>query len=210
MAARSFAASAMGDVLLHVTMQAQMAAEMGDFTLSDVIAGIYAKIIRRHPHVWGDINAEDSEAVVVNWEMIKAQEKEGKPQDESVLSNIPAALPALARSQKIQKRVGKAGFDWDNIEGVYDKLQEEIAEVRAATTADEIVAEIGDVLFTVVNLAKWLKVDAEIALREANLRFSRRFREVERLAQSRQLILKEQTEQILLDLWFEAKAAVDH
>ena len=198
----------LGDVLLHVTMQAQMAAEMEDFTLSDVIAGIYAKIVRRHPHVWGDGQADDSEAVLVNWEAIKAEEKKGQPQDRSVLSNIPAGLPALAQSQKIQRRVGKAGFDWDDIQGVYDKLQEEIAEVRVAETPEEISAEIGDVLFTAVNLAKWLGVDAEIALREANLRFSGRFREVERLAGLRDLILSEQTEKVLLDLWFEAKAAV--
>ena len=199
----------LGDVLLHITMQAQMAAEVGDFTLSDVIAGIYAKIIRRHPHVWGDVDAADSEAVVVNWEAIKKAEKAGQPEpEESVLNNIPVALPALVRSQKIQKRVRKAGFDWDDIQGVYDKLQEEVAELQAAETPEERSAELGDILFVVVNLAKWLGIDAEIALREANLRFSGRFREVERLARERDLILTEQTEKMLLDLWVEAKANV--
>ncbi|NET74000.1 MAG: nucleoside triphosphate pyrophosphohydrolase, partial [Sphaerospermopsis sp. SIO1G2] len=199
----------LGDILLHVTMQAQMAAEVGDFTLSDVIAGIYAKIVRRHPHVWGEVAVENSEQVVLNWDEIKAQEKAGKPVDSSVLGNIPIALPALVRSQKIQRRAAKSGFDWEEIQGVYDKIEEEIAEVRAADSDAERVNELGDVPFTVVNLAKWLGVDAEIALREANMKFEKRFRAVEGLARQRDLILSEQTEGVLIDLWNEAKLTVD-
>ncbi len=197
----------LGDVLLHVVMQTQMAAEVGDFTLSDVISGIYAKVVRRHPHVWGNVEAADADEVVVNWEAIKAAEKRDTVPDTSAMANIQRSLPALARSQKIQKRAAKAGFDWDDIQGVYDKLQEEIAELQAAQTASEVQAELGDILFTAVNLAKWLDVDAEIALRESNLKFVRRFREVERLALEQGLQLKEQSEKVLLDLWFEAKAS---
>lgn len=200
----------LGDVLLHVTMQAQMAAEEGLFTLSDVISGIHAKIVRRHPHVWGDVQAADSAEVLQNWAAIKAEEKiaKGVVATPSVLENIPHTLPALAQSQKIQGRVRKAGFDWDTIAGVYDKLDEEVAELQAAATPAERLLELGDVLFVVVNLGKWLGVEAEIALREANLRFSRRFRQVEELAQARGLVLSAMSEPELTALWKEAKAIV--
>lgn len=194
----------LGDVLLHVTMQAQMAAEEGLFTLSEVIGGIHAKIVRRHPHVWGDVQAGNSEQVVQNWAAIKAQEK-GAKQSNSVLENLPATLPALAHSQKIQNRVRKVGFDWAAIEGVYEKLQEEIAELQAAVTPEERTLELGDILFVVVNLAKWLGVEAEMALREANVRFSGRFRLVEELAAERGLVLSQLSEPALTALWLEAK-----
>ena len=194
----------LGDVLLHLTMQAQMAAEEGLFTLPEVIAGITDKIIRRHPHVWGEVQAQDSGQVVQNWAAIKAQEKAHKP-SQSVLDNLPATLPALAQSQKLQKRVRKVGFDWASIAGVYEKLQEEVLELQEAQTTAERTLELGDVLFVVVNLAKWLGVDAEIALREANLRFSGRFRLVEQLAAERGLLLAELDEPALTALWLEAK-----
>ncbi len=200
----------LGDLLLHITMQAQMAAEEELFTLSDVIGGIYAKIIRRHPHVWGTKSVDGADDVVLNWDEIKAQEKAAKglpePLFESVFDGIQNILPALAQSQKIQKRVRKVGFDWQDIEGVYDKLLEEVDEVRSAESPEHEAEEIGDLLFVTVNLAKWLGVDAEIALREANLKFEKRFREVERLAFERQLDLLEQDEAKLIELWNEAKA----
>ncbi|MFK7800311.1 MAG: nucleoside triphosphate pyrophosphohydrolase [Anaerolineae bacterium] len=199
----------LGDLLLHITMQAQMAAEDGAFTLTDVISGIYAKIIRRHPHVWGTTEVEGTDDVVSNWEAIKAQEKAKKeapgPRLKSVLDNIPPVLPALARSQKIQNRVRKVGFDWQDIEGVYDKLQEEVAEIQAAETKDHQLEEIGDLLFVTVNLAKWLGLDAEIALREANLKFERRFRELELLAHAQDWILTDLGESELISLWDKAK-----
>lgn len=194
----------LGDMLYHLVMQAQMASEEEVFRLSDVIAGIEAKLKRRHPHVWGDWEAADTAAVLRNWDQIKQDEKGG--QAASVLDNIPTALPALARSQKIQHKVAKVGFDWPNVTGVYEKLREEIAELQAAITPAERQAELGDLLFVIVNLARWLGVDAESALREANLRFDRRFREVERLAVERQLDLSQMDLAAMDVLWQEVKA----
>ncbi|MCZ2113803.1 MAG: nucleoside triphosphate pyrophosphohydrolase [Anaerolineae bacterium] len=198
----------LGDLLYHVVMQTRMAAEAGQFTLSDVLAGIEAKLKRRHPHVWGDWQVSNSAQVLRNWEIIKQQEKAGQPKDQtpSALDGILANLPALARSQKIQKKVAGTGFDWPDISGVYDKLAEEVQEVRQATTPEELQLELGDVLFVVANLGLWLNVDAESALREANERFGRRFRQVERLAADRDLTLSVLPFDALDALWEEAKA----
>lgn len=199
----------LGDLLYHIVMQAQMAAEMDDFTLTDVIAGIEAKLKRRHPHVWGDWEVNDTAQVLLNWELLKQQEKAGQTDvPESILDNVPLALPALVRSQKIQDRVAKQGFDWPAVDGVYDKIAEEIDEVRAGQTFEEQTAELGDLLFAVVNLARWHGVDAEIALREANQRFDRRYRLVEQLAVERGLTLSALDINELEALWQEAKATV--
>ncbi len=194
----------LGDMFYHLLMQIQMAQEMEEFTLSDVLAGIDAKLKFRHPHVWGDVDVADSDEVVKNWEMLKLEEKGKKPVD-SLMDNVPVALPALARSQKIQGRVRKVGFDWPNIEGVYAKLDEEIVELQEAVTHDEKMMELGDILFTAVNLGKWLGLDAESALREANLRFGERFRQVEILAKERGLVLVQMDFDALEELWQEAK-----
>lgn len=196
----------LGDLLYHILMQVQMAAEEGEFKLTDVVAGIEAKLKRRHPHVWGDWQVADSAEVLVNWEKLKQREK--SEQAASVLDNIPLNLPALARSQKIQGRSGRIGFDWPDISGVYEKLEEELREVQEARTADERHQELGDLLFVVVNLARWLKVDAESALRDANNRFSRRFQMVERLVKERQLDWSALTLPELDALWEEAKAVL--
>lgn len=193
----------LGDLLYHIVMQVQMAAEEEAFKLTDVVAGIDLKLKRRHPHVWGDWQVADSAEVVRNWEKIKAEEKGNTPQ--SLLDNIPHALPALARSQKIQDRVNKVGFDWPDVAGVWAKLDEEIKELHAAATPAERTAELGDVLFVIVNLARWLGVDAETALRETNLRFSTRFQGVEQLAQQRHLNLNELDFAALDRLWQEVK-----
>ncbi len=193
----------LGDLLYHIVMQVQMAAEEELFKLTDVLAGIDTKLKRRHPHVWGDWQVADSAEVVRNWEQIKTQEKAAAPQ--SLLDNIPAALPALARSQKIQDRVNRVGFDWPDVTGVWEKLEEEIKELHAAATPEERTAELGDILFVVVNLARWLGVDAETALRETNLRFSRRFQGVEQLAQSRSLDLAAMDFAAMDALWQEVK-----
>ena len=174
----------LGDLLLHIVMQTQMATEAGDFTLADVIAGIDAKIKRRHPHVWGDMEIETVADLNRTWDAIKREEK-GERALDSVIDNVPSALPALARSQKIQKKARKVGFDWPTVQGVYDKLAEEVQELREAESAEELTNELGDVLFVIVNLATWLKVDAETALREANLKFTRRFQQMERLMRDR-------------------------
>ncbi len=199
----------LGDLLYHIVMQTQIAAEADSFTLTEVIAGIEAKLKRRHPHVWGDWQVSSSADVLRNWEILKQREKsDAGATPASVLDGIPPALPALARSQKIQGKAANTGFDWPNIEGVFDKLAEEVAEVRAATTAGEKRAELGDVLFVVVNLARWLGADAETALREANERFMRRFRGVERLAAGRGRALSSLSFEALDGLWQEVKAAL--
>jgi tetrapyrrole methylase family protein / MazG family protein len=193
----------LGDVLYHLVMQAQMASEAEEFRLTDVIAGIEAKLKYRHPHVWGDWQVNDSAEVIQNWEMLKAQEKADR--SDSLVDNIPQALPALAQSQKIQARVRQVGFDWPTIEGVYEKLQEEIVELQEAETAAHQAEELGDLLFVTVNLAKWLGIDAESALREANLKFRRRFRALEKVAAARQLTLSEIDLDDLELLWQEVK-----
>jgi tetrapyrrole methylase family protein / MazG family protein len=194
----------LGDLLLHIVMQAQMAAEADEFKLTDVVAGIETKLKRRHPHVWGDWEVSGTGEVLRNWDQIKQAEK-GEERPSSLLNNVPDLLPALAQSQKIQNKVGKIGFDWPNVAGVWDKLAEEIAELRAATTPEERVAELGDILFVAVNLARWLGVDAESSLRQTNLRFTRRFQLVERLAAGRGLDLSQMDIDQLERLWDEAK-----
>jgi MazG family protein len=169
----------LGDLLLHVVMHAQLANERGAFTLDEIAATICEKMIRRHPHVFGDKLAADSESVLKQWEKIKREEK---GENAGVLDGVAASLPALLRSQTLQKKAARVGFDWPDVEPVYGKLAEEIAEIREAVEkndAAEIEAEIGDLLFSAVNLARKLGVDAETALAGANKRFSSRFRHIE-------------------------------
>jgi tetrapyrrole methylase family protein/MazG family protein len=193
----------LGDLLYHLVMQTQMASEEEKFRLPDIIAGIDAKLKHRHPHVWGDLAVADSAEVVRNWEAIKQEEKAGR--STSLVDNIPETLPALARSQKLQGRVAKIGFDWPNIGGVFGKLTEELAELQETNTQAERQDELGDVLFVLVNLARWLDVDAESALREANLKFSRRFRAVEQLAAERDIDLSQLDLAGIDVLWAEVK-----
>lgn len=195
----------LGDLLFHIVFQAQIAAEAGDFTLTDVIAGINAKLIRRHPHVWGDVDLTETSEVILNWERLKEKEKDEPEAPQSLLENLSPVLPALLRAQKIQKRVKKVGFDWPDISGVVDKVAEEIGELKAAENSAEQTAELGDLLFAVVNWARWLDIDAEIALRDANLRFENRFRELENLAQQRGQDLAALDLETLDSLWEEAK-----
>jgi tetrapyrrole methylase family protein/MazG family protein len=198
----------LGDMFYHLVMQAQIAAEQEEFRLNEVIGGIVGKLKRRHPHVWGDVEVSDSEQVIQNWEQIKDQENHHSTKAESVLNNVPLALPALARAQKVQQRVSRVGFDWPEVSGVEAKVQEEIGEVRAAGTDAARHDEMGDLLFALVNWTRWLGVDAESALRDAIRRFERRFRLVERFADDRGLDLAELTIDELDSLWNEAKSAL--
>ena len=167
----------LGDLLLQVVFHATLAAEADMFGVEEVAEGIRRKLIRRHPHVFGDVDAETADQVVANWETLKKNEK-GR---ESVLDGVPSALPALARALELQTRAGAVGFDWPNLDGVVDKVREELAEVLETLDDPESVrAEVGDLLFSVVNLARHLAVDSELALRGAANRFERRFRVVER------------------------------
>lgn len=197
----------LGDVLLHIVFQAQIAAEVDEFTLTEVVAEIDAKIKRRHPHVWGDAVVNDIDDLVKSWEAIKAQENSSTAL--SALDNISGTLPALARAQKIQKRVGKVGFDWSTIDEVWQKVDEEIAELHSAETPEQRHAELGDMLFAIVNVARWLDIDAEIALRDSNQRFITRFHTVERLAADRDLVLTQLGIEQLEALWQEAKTGYE-
>lgn len=171
----------LGDLLLQVVFHSQMAAEAGHFTLQDVIAGICDKMERRHPHVFADVAADSPDAVVTNWEAIKAAERSEKD-DDSALSGVALALPALMRAQKIQKRAARTGFDWPSIDGAKSKIFEEIKEVEEATSHFERNDEMGDLLFAVVNMSRFLKIDAEDALKSATAKFERRFRSMEQSA----------------------------
>lgn len=171
----------LGDLLLQVIFHSQMATELGKFTLQDVINGICDKMIRRHPHIFGDLNAHDAETVLRNWEDIKAAER-GDAVDSSALAGVALALPALLRAHKIQKRAARTGFDWPDASGARAKIIEELQEVDDATCDAERADEIGDLLFAVVNLARFHDVDAEQALKNANAKFERRFRDMEAMA----------------------------
>jgi nucleoside triphosphate diphosphatase len=168
----------LGDLLLQVIFHSQMATEQQSFSLQDVINGVCEKMIRRHPHVFGDVIVEQAETVVANWETIKAQERTEKA-DDSALAGVAMALPALLRAQKIQKRAARSGFDWPDVSGARDKIFEEIEEVDAASSHEDRTDEIGDLLFAVVNLARFHNIDAEAALKSANAKFERRFRAME-------------------------------
>lgn len=191
----------LGDLLLQVVFHSQMASEQSAFTLQDVVNGICDKMVRRHPHVFGDISAASHE-VPDNWETIKAAERSDND-DNSALAGVALALPALLRAQKIQKRAARTGFDWPDQSGVRDKIIEELDEVSEATTAEHVAEEIGDLLFAVVNLARFHQVDAEHALKQANTKFERRFRDMELSAGDAFVDLSlEQKE----ELWQQAKA----
>lgn len=174
-----------GDLLMQVMLHAQIAEDEGDFTVEDVIFGLNEKLIRRHPHVFGEVQADTSAQVVQNWEQIKAKEKEEKGQErKSHLSGIPRDLPALMYAYKLQKKAAHVGFDWDNVQDVYNKVDEEYLEVKEAANKEELREEMGDLLFAVVNLARFLKIDPEEALALTNKKFTRRFHYIEeRLAE---------------------------
>lgn len=167
----------LGDLLLQVVFHSQMASELGVFDIQDVVNGICDKMVRRHPHVFGDATAASHE-VSDNWETIKAAERSGY-EDNSALAGVALALPALLRAQKIQKRAARTGFDWPDQSGARDKIIEELDEVREANTPEHVAEEIGDLLFAVVNFARFHKVDAELALKQASAKFERRFRDME-------------------------------
>jgi tetrapyrrole methylase family protein/MazG family protein len=173
-----------GDLLLQIVLHAQIGWEEGEFTMADIIRGISQKLIRRHPHVFGEVKVDGVNGVLQNWERLKADERKanGVEKTKGLLDGVPKEFPALGQAQQIQDRAARVGFDWDDISGVWEKVHEEVGEVQDASTESEQMEEIGDLLFAVVNLARWMKVDAESALRATNLKFRRRFSHVERRA----------------------------
>ncbi|AMV09444.1 MazG family protein [Geobacillus thermoleovorans] len=171
----------LGDVLLQVMLHAQIGADRGLFSIDDVIRTLTAKMIRRHPHVFGDVTAETAEQVVANWEKIKEKEK-GGGLSESILADIPKNLPGTMRAYELQKRAAKVGFDWDDAAPIWQKVEEEMAEFRAETSGgrrDRLVGEFGDLLFALINLARYYGIQPEEALQMANDKFARRFAYIE-------------------------------
>ncbi len=163
----------LGDVLLHVVFHSQLSSEAGEFTFDDVATGISDKLVRRHPHVFGDVNAPDTKTVLTNWDAIKKQEK---PERKGPFDGIPKALPALMRATEVSKKASKVGFDWPNADGAMAKVHEEIEELRVdAHNKERAAEELGDLLFAVVNLSRHLKLDAEQCLAAATNKFQKRY-----------------------------------
>ncbi len=201
----------LGDLLFQVVFHAQMARERNWFDFAGVVEAINTKMIRRHPHVFGDARVADAAAQTEAWEQHKARERSDRDEadDTSALAGIPLALPALVRAQKIQRRAARSGFDWDLFEDVLAKLEEEVAELREAVTRresrDRQREELGDILFSCVNLARFLDADAEQLLRSANHKFEQRFRRVETLAAQAGRDLRDCTLAELESFWQQAK-----
>jgi MazG family protein len=233
-------ASELGDLLLQVVFHSVLAEEAGRFTISDVIESIHTKMVRRHPHVFGNVNAATSGEVLKNWEQIKAEERAvegkrspGKDSDESLLGGIPRSLPATLEAYQITRRAAHIGFDWDNLEGIFEKIDEEKRELlevrsarslagknsgaesspseRASFTAGpahgRVEEEAGDLLFAAVNVARFLGVDPEIALKKANRKFRKRFNFMEAAAQREKLRLADLPRERMEELWNEAKSS---
>jgi nucleoside triphosphate diphosphatase len=204
----------LGDLLLQVLFYAQMASEAGYFTIDDVAANLNAKLIRRHPHIFAGVQATDSDAVLRNWEQIKRVEKQASASSQaSMLDDIPRSMPAMLEACKLGSHAAKVGFDWPDARGLFDKLQEEIVELHAelaqptkSQSSSAIEAEVGDLLFTTVNLARHLKVDPESALRATNAKFRRRFAAMESAAGSSDALAASTPQQLDI-LWNQAKNA---
>ena len=198
----------LGDLLLQVYFQAQVAEEQGDFTFDDVVGGISEKLVRRHPHVFGDRVAGNAAQALANWEQIKQEEHSAQGKERrSVLDRVPRSLSGLAAAQAIGNTVAKVGFDWPDIQDVLEKLREEIDELVAAETPEHRFEEFGDVLFVLAQVAKWLQVDAEEALRSSNSKFRRRFAYMEDVARDAGSALSDYSPEKLDSLWEEAKLA---
>jgi tetrapyrrole methylase family protein / MazG family protein len=196
-----------GDLLLQIVLHAQIASEEGSFRMGDIIRGISSKLVRRHPHVFGDVKVDGVGGVLKNWEILKAEERKanGLEKVKGLLDGVPVALPSLNQAQDIQDRAARVGFDWPEISGVEAKIGEELEEIHTAPTPEARAGEVGDLLFAVVNLARWYKVDAESALRQTNLRFRRRFSFIEKAARQQNRELSSLSFEEMDHLWEAAK-----
>lgn len=198
----------LGDLLMQVVFHAQMERESGEFDFDAVSDGVCKKLIERHPHVFGEVSISGVDDVLTNWDAIKRKSKGQKSTTESMLS-VPRELPALMRATKLQKKAADVGFDWDDVSGALDKLEEEISELRQAIDNKDsanISEELGDVLFSAVNVSRFVKTDAEEALTASSDKFLSRFTEVEKLAKERNIDMKSSGIDELDKLWDEAKA----
>jgi len=202
----------LGDLLLQVLFYAQMAADAGYFNIADVADTLNAKLIRRHPHIFADTVASTPDAVLRNWEQIKLEEKKSKPAGESMLDDIPRTMPATLEAHKLGSKAAKVGFDWPDSSGLFAKMDEEIAELMVEVEAkhsENVEAEFGDLMFTAMNLARHLNVDAESALRRSNAKFRARFVAMERAAGGREG-LEQLAPGELESLWAQAKTSEAH
>jgi XTP/dITP diphosphohydrolase len=193
----------LGDVLLHLVFYSKIGAEQGQFTFDDVIETVCNKLVSRHPHIYGNVVAEDEQQVKQNWEKLKL--KEGK---ESVLSGVPKSLPAIVKALRLQEKTKQVGFEWENVEQVKEKVEEEIQELYEAVSEadnDKIEDEFGDVLFALVNYARFIKVDPETALERTNKKFIRRFQAIEAKAKEKGKNLHDMTLQEMDAIWNEVK-----
>ena len=197
----------LGDLLLHIVFYAKIGSEIGDFDIADVANGVCDKLIVRHPHIYGDVKVANEEDVKRNWEKIKLQEG-----NKSVLGGVPQSLPALVKASRIQDKAAGVGFDWDNIDDVFAKIKEEIDELHAEVKAQKhtaIEAEFGDVLFSLINYARFLKVNPEDALERTNKKFITRFQYLERKAAERGKSLRDMTLAEMESYWQEAKGVFE-
>jgi tetrapyrrole methylase family protein/MazG family protein len=192
----------LGDLLLQIMLHAQIAEEAGQFSIDGVIESISQKLIHRHPHVFGSVKAKDAVEVEQSWESLKQEER---GEGESILASMPEQMPALAYSQSMQRRVAGVGFDWETVEEIIEKLAEEVEEIKQATSQQEKANEFGDLLFTLANISRRLGIDLEMALREANKRFYRRFTKMEIFCNQRGIILSSLSLEEQNELWEEAK-----
>lgn len=201
----------LGDLILQPIFHAQIAEDEDRFTLEDVLNGISDKLVRRHPHVFGDVTAEDSTQVLQNWDAIKKQEKSERGEEPtSILAEIPAELPALSQALKISKKAAKVGFEWPDEAGVLDKLREETLEIEEALkneSKERVAEEIGDLLFTAVNMARWRGINPEMALRDVNRKFIARFQKMEEQAKATDVELEQLSPEQWEELWQAAKQA---
>lgn len=205
----------LGDVLLQVMFQSVMAEQEGRFTFDDVANAISDKLVRRHPHVFGSVDAKDSATVLRNWEQIKQMEHK-KEARHSALDGVPSALPALIKAQRTQEKAARVGFDWKDAEGPLEKIEEELNELKAEIASrrsdspadsDSVKEELGDLLFSVCNLARHLKVDSESALEGSTAKFARRFRAVESAVKAQERELKEMSLAEMDEIWDEVKSS---
>lgn len=202
----------LGDLLLQVLFYAQMAADAGYFNIADVADTLNAKLIRRHPHIFADTIASTPDAVLRNWEQIKVEEKKSKPAGDSMLDEIPRSMPATMEAHKLGSKAAKVGFDWPDSSGLFAKMDEELAELMVEVEAkhnENVEAELGDLMFTAMNLARHLNVDAESALRRSNAKFRARFAAMERAAGGRKGLERLAPEE-LESLWAQAKSSEIH
>ena len=195
----------LGDLLMQIVLHTQIATEAGEFELGDVIENINTKLIHRHPHIFGSKKVKDAEEVAHDWEELKKEERE---EGTSMLESVPKSMPALGYAHEIQRRAAWVGFDWEDVDGVIDKLAEEVGEFKQAETKEQRAGEFGDLLFTLANIARRLGIDLETALREANRRFYKRFTYMEEVCRKRGLDFGDLSFDEQNALWEEAKKKV--